>query len=120
MAGKIMAGKIKGLHYLPDMGKNIATVDLETGNVYLNQHIFPRLPEDFQQFILLHEAGHLANKNQDDLTADKWAYKEFVKRGYQPHRAADALLSVLDVQNNPLHLLRVQLLKNRALRHYQN
>jgi Zn-dependent peptidase ImmA (M78 family) len=115
-----MAGKIKAMHYLPDMGKSVATVDLKTGVVYLNANIFPRLPEDFQQFILLHEAGHLAHNNQDDLSADKWAYQQFVKSGYQPHRAADALLSVLDVKNNPTLKLRVDILRNRALRHNQN
>ena len=61
-----------------DIGDIIARVDHETGELELNNKIFNHLPKGFQDFVLLHEQGHLVIKSHDELQANLYAINHYL------------------------------------------
>ncbi len=60
-----------------DLGESPAAVNRETGVMYINPDF--KLTGDQWYFIMLHEMGHLAEQTKDELTADAWAHKQYLK-----------------------------------------
>ncbi len=60
-----------------DLGESPAAVNRETGVMYINPNF--KLTSDQWYFIMLHEMGHLKEQTKDELTADAWAHKQYLK-----------------------------------------
>lgn len=120
MAGLKWAGGITSIRYIPDLGAAMppmahtpAAVNRETGEMLVNLKIWNGLTPDQKYFILLHEAGHLVLRSQDEKKVDEWAFREYQKRGYRLSQSIYALTKVLNF-NNPEHLERANLQLQRA------
>ena len=56
----------------------IAKVNRKDGTLYLNSKIWSGLPEAEQEYVLLHEKGHLVMQTTDEFKANEYAVKNFV------------------------------------------
>lgn len=113
MAALKWTGGITSIRYVPDLGTTPAAVNRETGEMLINKRIWATLTPDQRFFILLHEAGHMALKSQDEKKVDAWAFKEYEKRGYRLSQSIYALTKVLNF-SNPEHFERANLQLARA------
>lgn len=66
--------------------KEIARINRNTGVLSLNRSIWTGLPTDQKEFVLLHEQGHLVMKTPNELEANKYAIRNFVKAGELSNR----------------------------------
>ena len=83
-----------GIAYDKNIGASPAAVNIRTGILYINKSVFYSYPEEWQRFIILHEAGHLILQTFDEMKADEYAFHHFVKEG---HSLKDAVLSLSQV-----------------------
>lgn len=88
-----------------------AKVNLLTRELTINPAYFGTLQSHEKKFVLLHEAGHLANKNKSETAADLWALKNAHKLGLSPKAAMLALTTTLN-PNRPEHIQRANTLFN--------
>jgi hypothetical protein len=92
--------------------KSPARIFAKTGRVEMNSKFYT-FPPPVRIFILLHEQGHLYYKTEE--YCDKYAVREFLKRGYNPSTAIYALTRVLTP--NPITRARIiELLKTVAIK----
>ena len=61
-----------------EMGKNPASVEMESRDLILNRDTFPLLPNFTKKFIIEHEKGHLAHDTDNEELADAYALKSFI------------------------------------------
>lgn len=80
-----------------DMYDSPAKTNRYTGVVYLSPSFFD-LPKDVQNFIICHEAGHIATKSSDEHGADQWAFNYYSKNGGSLKKAVQAMFEVLPMQ----------------------
>lgn len=85
---------------------NPASVDLATGELFLNEQTFPKLKPSFRKMILLHELAHLKLQTFDEFEADKFALEVFLRTGGNKKDAIKSLSHTLD-GNNPEHFARL-------------
>lgn len=60
-----------------DLGKVIAQVDRNTGELFINPTIWAQLTTDKRDFILLHEKGHLQLQTADEYQANHYAVEHY-------------------------------------------
>lgn len=96
------------------IGSTPAAINRKTGVLYLNPKVFYQYPKEWQRYILLHELGHYVLKTKDELKADDFAFRHFVRQGGSLEESAKALYKVLDVNNNPEHYERALAQLQRA------
>jgi len=82
-----------------------AKVNLVTKELTINPAYFGTLQSHERKFVLLHEAGHLANKNRSETAADLWALKNAHLVGLSPKAAMLAITTTLN-PNRPDHIER--------------
>ena len=92
----------------------LATVDLQTGLLYVNAQQWDALPAYVRRFVELHELAHWQTKNDDELLADQLAFSSYTTEGYGPAQAVEALRYVLHGLNNDLTRLRLAFMARRA------
>jgi hypothetical protein len=80
-------------------GTTPAKCNHATGVVYINVNEFYKYPKPHQDFILLHEIGHLAAASHSEFTADEYAYYHFLKLGYTEAQAFEAIYDTLPNPN---------------------
>ena len=105
-----MFSKVNHQHTL----KGPAKVNLVTRELTINPAYFGTLQSHEKKFVLLHEAGHLANQNKSETAADFWALKNAHLVGLSPKAAILAITSTLD-NNRPDHVHRA----NQLFKQYQ-
>lgn len=74
---------------------NPASVDLDTGEIYLNANTFFALDKELKKNILWHEMAHYALQTHDEFEADKWAFKRYVALGGSPKASVKAISHTL-------------------------
>lgn len=104
-----------------------AKANILTGVVTLNPEKFLKLSDTEQRFVLLHEAGHIANKSRDEQAADLWALRHATRYGLTPKQAVLAICDTLNPTNaahveraNNLfyHYTKMKKLNNKAVANY--
>lgn len=83
-----------------------AFADHKAGIIYPNAPVFNGLPYEAQQVVLLHEEGHIVLNTRNELAADKYAFKQYIKKGLSLKAYFYALSRVLNA-NNPEHYKRI-------------
>lgn len=102
------------------LGESIAGVDRKTGTMYVNVPMIDKmkLGKDEIFFIMLHEMGHMVLQTSDEKAVDRWAHKEYLRRGYSPKKSVYALTNILrfnkreDFDRSMAQLNRAQLYDN--------
>lgn len=82
--------KIKGIYAMAGLGKTPAMARISTGEIFINPEVFYVLDPDERYFVLLHEAGHIINGNNDELQADEWASAQYLNSGGSLEAAVSA------------------------------
>ncbi len=70
--------KISKVVFNPDIGRNIARVNRQTGVIELDPSIWETLPELERDFVLLHERGHMELQTASEFAANQYAIKNFI------------------------------------------
>ncbi len=83
--------------YQSGMGTNPATVNIETGEVYVNQDIWDEFTPTEKAIILLHEEGHYANHTLDEIKADCYLIEKYLCKANNPKRRADLLNCIFKI-----------------------
>lgn len=99
--------------YLADLGRNPATINKATGQLYLNRRIVKHLSADQIYFIILHELSHLLLRTDDEERVDRHAFKMYAKEKRSLKASVYALSDTLNM-NDPNHLKRAVLQLRRA------
>ncbi len=99
-----------------DLGSTPAVCYRNTGVVKVNAKIWDTLTNDYQYFILCHEAGHIVLNTTDEFKADAYAFEQYAKSGRSLTQAVYALSKVLPF-NNIEHYGRLQKQYKNALRY---
>lgn len=86
--------------YGKNMGSNPATVNIETGVVYINKPLWNKLSDYEKAIILLHEEGHYANKSLDEIKADCYAISQYLKDGDTPTKRQQLKKTIFGVVPN--------------------
>lgn len=86
--------------YGKNMGNNPATVNIETGVVYINKPLWNKLSDYEKAIILLHEEGHYANKSLDEIKADCYAISQYLKDGDTPTKRQQLKKTIFGVVPN--------------------
>ena len=86
--------------YGKNMGNNPATVNIETGVVFINKPIWNKLTDYEKAIILLHEEGHYANKSLDEIKADCYAISQYLKDGDTPEKRLQLKKTIFGVVPN--------------------
>jgi hypothetical protein len=81
-------------------GKSPAKCNHATGVVYININEFYKYPKPHQDFILLHECGHLMANTHSEFTADEYALTQFLRMGYTEQQAFEAIYDTLPNPNS--------------------
>lgn len=63
------------------MGNIPARVDRVTGELQINPRIWSNLPNDYKDYILLHEEGHLKLMTPDEAAANNYAISNYLRVG---------------------------------------
>lgn len=79
------------------MGTNPATVNIETGEVYVNEDIWDEFTPTEKAIILLHEEGHYANHTLDEIKADCYLIEKYLCKANNPKRRADLLNCIFKI-----------------------
>jgi hypothetical protein len=72
---------------------NKVTVNRLTGDIFVDEEFWNKLPVNFQAFILLHEIGHFYYKTEEK--ADKYATKLLLNMGENPNSILRAVQETL-------------------------
>lgn len=83
--------------YQSGMGTNPATVNIETGEVYVNKDIWDEFTPTEKAIILLHEEGHYANHTLDEIKADCYLINKYLCKANNPKRRADLLNCIFKI-----------------------
>lgn len=83
--------------YQSGMGSNPATVNIETGEVYVNKDIWDEFTPTEKAIILLHEEGHYANHTLDEIKADCYLIEKYLCKANTPKRRADLLNCIFKI-----------------------
>lgn len=83
--------------YQSGMGSNPATVNIETGEVYVNQDIWDEFTPTEKAIILLHEEGHYANHTLDEIKADCYLIEKYLCKANNPKRRAELLNTIFKI-----------------------
>lgn len=83
--------------YQSGMGTNPATVNIETGIVYVNQDIWDKFTPTEKAIILLHEEGHYQRHTLDEIKADCYLIETYLCKANNPKRRADLLNTIFKV-----------------------
>lgn len=83
--------------YQSGMGSNPATVNIETGEVYVNKDIWDEFTPTEKAIILLHEEGHYANHTLDEIKADCYLIEKYLCKANNPKRRADLLNCIFKI-----------------------
>lgn len=86
--------------YGKNMGNNPATVNIETGVVFINKPLWNKLTDYEKAIILLHEEGHYANKSLDEIKADCYAISQYLKDGDTPEKRQQLKKTIFGVVPN--------------------
>jgi hypothetical protein len=95
-----------------DLGESPAAVNRETGVMYVNPAF--KLTQDQWYFIMLHELGHIKEQTKDELKADAWAHKQYLKEPKSLKQSVFALTDLLsfakeeDYTRAQMQLIRAQ------------
>ena len=54
---------------------NLAQVNMESGNIYINKDRYLQLPKSLQNYLIQHELGHFELKTDNEFKADEYAFK---------------------------------------------
>jgi hypothetical protein len=65
--------------YVDFLGNSLAAANRATKEIYINEIEFPKLTDQEQKFILLHEVGHIVNDSSDEIKADNYAAEQIAK-----------------------------------------
>jgi hypothetical protein len=98
------------------LGGGIAKVNIGTGVITIARDRYYQFPEDIQRIVLLHEMAHYVLQTDDEIAADRWACREFIKEGRSPQMAVFALTKILPF-TTPEHFERLYYQIDRV-RHY--
>lgn len=85
---------------------NPASINISSGELFLNKHKFFSLPEDHRVLILLHELGHYRLKTKNEFKADNFAFKNFVNYGGSLKSTVKSISDTL--KGEPEHYLRLE------------
>lgn len=80
-------------------GRTPAKCDHNTWVIYININEFYKYTHPQRTFILLHEIGHLKQHTHSEITADEWAYNQFINHGYTLAEADSVLAATLPGTN---------------------
>lgn len=94
-----------------DLGDSPAAVNRETGVMYVNPSF--KLNSDQWYFIMLHELGHIKQKTKNELEADAWAHKQYLKENKSLKQSVFALTDLLTF-NKPEDYVRAKMQLQRA------
>lgn len=83
--------------YQSGMGSNPATVNIETGEIYVNKDIWDEFTPTEKAIILLHEEGHYANHTLDEIKADCYLIEKYLCKANNPKRRADLLNCIFKI-----------------------
>lgn len=94
------------------------TADGAPANCYMNGHLildpsFFQLPQDYQYFIVCHEAGHIATQSAFEHDADEYGFWLYIKSGRSLKALVAALADVLTF-TRPEHLQRTEAMLKRC------
>ncbi len=90
-----------------DLGETPASVNRQTGDIFLNCKIWNKIPENEQKFILEHEKGHFHLNTSNEIKADNYAFSQYAGREkYSLKGILHAIGDRLDIENNPSHKKR--------------
>ncbi len=64
-----------------DLGTTVAQVNRKTGALFINPAIWQNLPQEYKNYVLMHEEGHLKLQTADEYEANKYAVGRFVEAG---------------------------------------
>lgn len=104
------------IYHVPDLDGNPtpARCNRRTGEIWINDSVWYKIPPAHRMFILLHEYGHIALDSSDELEVDEFASKLYIQMGYSLNESVKSLSSVLSGKS-PQHTKRVRNQLNRAL-----
>lgn len=91
----------------------LATVDLQSGTLYVNARQWDALTPATRRFVELHELAHWQARSDDELLADQLAFAAYVAEGYRPAQALQALQTVLAGNQHELAHLRLAFMQRR-------
>lgn len=85
---------------LTDTGKTPARVDRRTGALELNARTWPHLPPWYQQYILLHETGHIQLNTSNETAANQFAVNRYLTPfRNNPAQLSQAIAEVAEITN---------------------
>lgn len=99
--------------YKPNLGNTPASVNRETGVMYISLHHAKRMPFEHVLFMMLHEKAHVELQTTNEIEADERAFQEYAQLGYSLTESVKALTQVLN-ENNKEHAWRMYLALERA------
>lgn len=86
--------------YGKNMGNNPATVNIDTGIVWINKNLWNKFSDYEKAIILLHEQGHYANHSLDEIKADCYAISQWLKDGNTPERRMQLKKTIFGIVPN--------------------
>ncbi len=90
-----------------------ARCNRRTGEIWINDSVWPTIKPEHRMFILLHEYGHIQLNTSDELAVDAYASDLYIKLGYSLTESVKALSQVLTGKSNQ-HVDRVKAQLDRA------
>lgn len=85
--------------YVDDLGKTPASVNVRTGDLYINTPVFNKLKPLQKQFVLWHEHGHFSLKTRNEFEADNYAFEKMVNKNVSLKELVYSLSDVLSGEN---------------------
>jgi hypothetical protein len=83
------------------MGKNPASVEMDSGTIILNKDVFPKYDKFTQNFILQHEKGHFNLQTDDESKADVYALKKLYGKTNRSLKKSLIAISKFLPENDP-------------------
>lgn len=98
--------KFTSITLVNNLGKTPASVNVKTGDLYINVPVYKKLTPVQKKFVLWHEHGHYHLKTRNEFEADKYAFENVVKQGVSLKELIYSLSEVLSGDSSE-HLDRV-------------
>jgi hypothetical protein len=83
------------IEYVDELQGTPARVNIKTGLLQVSMKHFKGYHPDVRRFIILHEMGHYYQQTKDEMKADRWAIKRYMREGRSAKRAVFAMTKVL-------------------------
>jgi len=82
------------------LGDIVARVNRLNGELEVNPDIWKQLPDDYRDFVLFHEEGHLKLQTRDEYAANNYAAKRFIHSTLQADDIDKRIVILSEIMSN--------------------